>query len=238
MERVFHTKNERRNFTLIELLVVIAIIAILAAILLPALNSARERGRAASCISNINQINKASIFYADANNDAVFSTLTNNVNPNAYWMVHFYSITGSKDVLSCPSYSGTKSENSSSKYSIVGGPDEYYAGGYMFNSRMNNNENAGVAQIRTHYNVGRTFPIIMCDASKSPWFHAMGHILENGNGADKGGRFPEVHNKAGNVGWSDGSTRSMTYTEFITDKNEANSKAGSGSDAMNWLIGY
>jgi prepilin-type N-terminal cleavage/methylation domain-containing protein/prepilin-type processing-associated H-X9-DG protein len=101
--------NSRRAFTLIELLVVIAIIAILAALLLPVLGKAKERGWTTKCNSNLHQIGLGMRLYADDNTDFYPESggdiYWNAVDPHTgkpSWMQQIFSYVGSTNAYNCP----------------------------------------------------------------------------------------------------------------------------------------
>ena len=154
MNQLRYTGVNRQRFTLIELLVVIAIIAILAAILLPALNSARERGRSASCISNMKQMGNGVMGYTNDYNLFPIITLNTRVgggNASSWkYQVYIYAIGDpgstlldyakavSSGIFLCPSWS----TDTMSKVAFGTAWQDYAAmGGYGYNYNHNAHNN-------------------------------------------------------------------------------------------------
>ena len=109
----WRSNPDQRAFTLIELLVVIAIIAILAAMLLPALASAKQKAWKTSCTSNLHQIGLGLRMFADDNSE-LYPESGTDIHWNATdiaapagngqgsWMQQVVSYVGSTNAYDCP----------------------------------------------------------------------------------------------------------------------------------------
>jgi prepilin-type N-terminal cleavage/methylation domain-containing protein/prepilin-type processing-associated H-X9-DG protein len=107
-------------FSLLELLVVMAIISTLAALLLPALRSAKDAGRRAACLSNLHQIGVALQLYVQDNNNRLpymrdYSLTTSNALPSPDQVLSNHL--GNVNVLRCPSDNHRVFEQTRSSYS-------------------------------------------------------------------------------------------------------------------------
>lgn len=135
----------KKHFTLIELLITISIIAILAAILLPALNSARATAMASSCRNNLKQLGLLFSLYS-GDSDGIIPVSYCAVN-DIQWSVQFFPTDKLPKYLSCPAVSTPdKSKGNTYGSTVMLGLGNNYNNFHGNPCREKNNAEGGTLQ--------------------------------------------------------------------------------------------
>ncbi len=212
--------KKESGFTLIELLVVIAIIAILAAILFPVFAQAREKARAISCLSNMNQENLGIMMYVQDYDETFPEERLNQTPSNLHitWRAAILPYTKNDQVMICPS--ATWARNEFSWMQGGGGDDGCLQDGTMtradwqkgyYHSLSNFAYNGDV------FNIGGTRTLAWIQAPAQlidivetrDFWPDLGTWTFGWNYNANGGSLPFWHNGGGNWAFADGHTKWM-----------------------------
>jgi prepilin-type N-terminal cleavage/methylation domain-containing protein/prepilin-type processing-associated H-X9-DG protein len=214
-------RNRKAGFTLIELLVVIAIIAILAAMLLPALAKAKEKAKAAQCISNQKQIAVGYMLYAGEKDDYLpLAAVTAGANdcPSEWFFeispyignnknnTNWSTVNGTNTVIVCPS---AKVMNSMTDPNIPGistyggyGHNYMYLG-YTVDYTGRKKLGTVSKPAECTFNGDTTDPT-PGTAITSANFYQFGYIYPPNRGGNITLNQAVRHNRGGNYAWADG----------------------------------
>jgi prepilin-type N-terminal cleavage/methylation domain-containing protein len=218
----------RRAFTLIELLVVIAIIAILAAILFPVFAQAKLSAKAASCLSNLRQLNTSFVMYQTDNEDlfplGAYGTPTSVV----IWHDMIDPYVKNKQVWLCPC-SGVKPTDSN------GSPTSHFGYNVRFLTTLaldfSNLEAQQSVSSTVLQDPANTVALVTAKSSvNGSWCGDDGKFLlrasdyfslSGGAGFDCWGiPDPNAMNNA-IIAWADGHANKKQMTQFFTNQNPA-----------------
>jgi len=204
-------KERRRGFTLIELLVVIAIIAILAAILFPVFAKAREKARAASCLSNQRQLGTACVMYAQDYDETL--PVWGQTPTGPFWPSYIEPYVKNRQVYLCPS---DKPGGCNRAYKKHFGQNVSYAMahggvGYTVVARLGE-----IPRPAEKYFIGECNGLLSPDASGAGWNpYLIGPDPKYGFGEDRW--LSKRHNGGQNVSYLDGHAKWKRFEELIAD---------------------
>ncbi len=229
---------KRFGFTLIELLVVIAIIAILAAMLLPALNQARQKAHDIKCTSNLKQLGTYMFMYVEQNNDKFPSAYQNikaaaSNNGGGFWQDVLVASNGGatlesdcyldKDkkkpegAFACPS---STSSTTNEAHGL------HYGMNYRISAECTGNGGANsMGSTRSASQRAMLFDMNVTDANTRPSAQNRKEMVTG----EKAGTWRHKGNKGANIVFVDGHTEALAFEEIPYNRIDATSGEGRGT---------